>query len=59
MGLLVKAAYYIFLNNLFSSPDLFRILRESRIDASGIVRINSSIFRELIKEKKHPDPSKP
>src|SRR2546430_4459509 len=40
LELLIKAAYYIFLNNLFSSLDLFRILRESRIGTLGIIRIN-------------------
>ena len=55
LGLLPKAAYYVFLNNLFSSPKLFIILRESGIGASGIARINSGIFKELIEEKNYLD----
>ena len=59
LGLLPKAAYHVFLDNLFSSPNLFVILRESGIGASGTARANSGIFKELVEEKKHPDPSKP
>ena len=40
LGLLPKAAYHVFLNNLFSSLKLFVILRESGIGALGITRAN-------------------
>ena len=55
---LLEDTYYVFLDNLFSSLDLFRILRESRIGASGTARMNSGIFQELVEEKKHLDLSK-
>ena len=59
LKLLPKAAYHVFLDNLFSSPKLFIILRELGIGALGTTRANSGIFKELVEEKKKPDHSKP
>ena len=56
---LLEDAYHVFLDNLFSSPKLFLVLRNSRIGALGIARVNSSIFHELVQEKKKLDPKKP
>ena len=57
--LLPEDAYHVFLNNLFSSPKLFLVLRNSGIGALGTARINSGIFHELVQEKKKPDSKKP
>ena len=56
---LPKAPYHVFLDNLFSSPTLFKVLRNSGIGASGTARTNSGIFQGLVDEKKKPDPKKP
>src|SRR5205809_5383169 len=59
IGLLLEATYHVFLNNLFSSPKLFLVLRNLGIGASGTARVNSGIFHKLVQEKKKPDPKKP
>ncbi|KID82373.1 ATP-dependent DNA helicase PIF1 [Metarhizium guizhouense ARSEF 977] len=56
---LPNAPYHIFLDNLFISPKLFKMLRHKGIGTSGTSRINSGIFSELVDEKKKPDPKKP
>ncbi|KID95312.1 hypothetical protein MAJ_08707, partial [Metarhizium majus ARSEF 297] len=55
---LPNAPYHIFLDNLFISPKLFKMLRHKGIGTSGTSRINSGIFSELVDEKKKPDPKK-
>ena len=54
-----NASYHVFLDNLFSSPELFRAFRAVGVGASGIARQNSGIFEELIALKKEKDSSKP
>jgi hypothetical protein len=49
---LPPAIYHVFLDNLFSSPDLFTVLRALNIGATGTCRINSGIFNRLIQLKK-------
>ena len=60
VGLLPEdVPYHVFLDNLFSSPKLFIVLRNLGIGALGIARVNSGIFQELVQEKKSQDPNKP
>jgi hypothetical protein len=49
---LPPAIYHVFLDNLFSSPDLFTVLRALKIGATGTCRINSGIFKRLVQLKK-------
>ncbi|CAG9950100.1 unnamed protein product [Clonostachys rosea f. rosea IK726] len=49
---LPPAIYHVFLDNLFSSPDLFTVLRALNIGATGTCRINSGIFNRLVQLKK-------
>uniref|UniRef100_A0A8H7K3B7 PiggyBac transposable element-derived protein domain-containing protein n=1 Tax=Bionectria ochroleuca TaxID=29856 RepID=A0A8H7K3B7_BIOOC len=49
---LPPAIYHVFLDNLFSSPDLFTVLRTLNIGATGTCRINSGIFKGLVQLKK-------
>jgi len=51
--LLPKETYHVFTDNLFSSPNLFRALREVGYGATGTVHINSGIRKELkeVKER--------
>jgi hypothetical protein len=49
---LPKAIYHVFLDNLFSSPDLFRVLRVLNTGATGTCRVNSGIFKGLVQLKK-------
>ena len=59
VNLLPKAPYHVFLDNLFSSPSLFRILRAASNGASGTARMNSGLYIGLVEMKKKPDSSKP
>ena len=45
---LPKGTYYIFLNNLFLSPDLFKALRILGIRAIGTCRMNYRLYRNII-----------
>ncbi|KAJ3522867.1 hypothetical protein NM208_g12684 [Fusarium decemcellulare] len=49
---LPKETYHVFLDNLFSSPKLFRILRQRGYGAAGTCRTNYGIYKALAKEKK-------
>ena len=46
--LLLELGYHVFLDNLFSSPKLFIVLRKIGNSALGTARINSGIFHELV-----------
>lgn len=48
---LPATTYHVFLNNLFSSPNLFRVLRERGFATTGTVRVNSGIHKDLVKIK--------
>lgn len=58
LQLLPPASYHIFLDNLFSSPELFKYLYDNGIGASGTARINCGIHEELVTAKKKPDISR-
>ncbi|KAG5758352.1 hypothetical protein H9Q72_013510, partial [Fusarium xylarioides] len=51
LNTLRKATYYVFLDNLFLSPNLFRVLREQGFAATGTLRLNSSVHRDLVELK--------
>jgi hypothetical protein len=40
---LPDATYHVFLDNLFSSPDLFIVLREMKVGVTGTYRTDSGI----------------
>jgi hypothetical protein len=48
---LPKSTYHIFVDNLFSSPPLFRNLRKQGYGATGTARTNSGISEELVNDK--------
>jgi hypothetical protein len=48
---LPKSTYHVFVDNLFSSPPLFRNLRKQGYGATGTARMNSGISKELVKDK--------
>lgn len=48
---LPKTTYHVFLDNLFSSPKLFRLLRHRGIATTGTCRTNSGIYSDLVKLK--------
>jgi hypothetical protein len=50
--LLPKARYHVFLDNLFSSPNLFRRLRQLGHGATGTARQNCGFHEPLVKLKK-------
>ena len=52
INLLPNSIYHVFVDNLFSSPDLFLSLRQHGHGATGTARPNCSIFKELIDAKK-------
>lgn len=52
VNLLPKQTYHVFLDNLFSSPDLFRALRKEGIGATGTCRINCGLYEPFIQAKK-------
>ena len=47
VNILPKQIYHIFIDNLFSSPNLFRALREAGHGATGTARPNCGITKEL------------
>jgi hypothetical protein len=55
---LPPASYHVFLDNLFSSPDLFRVLRQHNIGATGTCRPNSGIDETFAARKKQLDKGK-
>ncbi|KAF4963096.1 hypothetical protein FSARC_8869 [Fusarium sarcochroum] len=50
-NMLPKATYHVFTDNLFSSPNLFRALREAGYGATGTARPNCGISTKLKKAK--------
>lgn len=50
--LLPPAIYHVFLDNLFSSPDLFVVLRDLNVGATGTCRVNCGLFEQLVELKK-------
>ncbi|KFA78646.1 hypothetical protein S40288_10375 [Stachybotrys chartarum IBT 40288] len=48
---LPTASYYVFLDNLFSSPQLFEQLRNEGHGATGTARPNYGIFKDLVDAK--------
>ncbi|KFA80417.1 hypothetical protein S40288_10314 [Stachybotrys chartarum IBT 40288] len=50
---LPEGIYHIFLNNLFSSPDLFKALRILGIGATGTCRTNCGLFRDIVVAKEN------
>lgn len=51
LNLLPEANYHVFIDNLFSSPDLLRSLREHGHGATGTARVNCGIYKPLVKLK--------
>jgi hypothetical protein len=51
-NLLPEATYHVFVDNLFSSSDLFRSLRKHGHGATGTARPDCSIHKELQQDKK-------
>jgi hypothetical protein len=51
MNTLPNMTYHVFLDNLFLSPNLFRVLREQGFAATGTLRLNSGIHHDLMKLK--------
>ncbi|KAM5341427.1 hypothetical protein ACJ41O_014458 [Fusarium nematophilum] len=49
---LPKGTYHVFVDNLFSSPDLFRSLRQHGHGATGTAHHNCGIHEELQKDKR-------
>ncbi|RKK78108.1 hypothetical protein BFJ71_g16590 [Fusarium oxysporum] len=47
VNMLPKQTYHVFMDNLFSSPNLFRALREAGHGATGTARPNCGITKEL------------
>jgi hypothetical protein len=47
VNMLLKQIYYIYMDNLFSSPNLFCALREVGYGAIGTARPNCNITKEL------------
>ncbi|KAL6364626.1 hypothetical protein LRP88_01746 [Fusarium phalaenopsidis] len=52
INLLPQSIYHVFVDNLFSSPDLFRSLRQHGHGATGIARPNYGIYKGLADAKK-------
>ena len=59
LKLLPPAKYHVYLDNLFSSPDLFKYLYDIDIGASGTTRVNSGINVEIANAKTKGDRSRP
>ncbi|KAK1993604.1 hypothetical protein LX36DRAFT_684178 [Colletotrichum falcatum] len=51
ISLLPPAIYHVYLDNLFSSPRLFRALRQQGVGASGTYQKDSGINQTLVAEK--------
>ncbi|WAO97069.1 Hypothetical protein NCS54_01477500 [Fusarium falciforme] len=58
-NLLPKATYHVFVDNLFSSSDLFRSLRKHGHGATGTARPDCGIHKELQQDKKADGGSRP
>ncbi|WAO97213.1 DDE-Tnp-1-7 domain-containing protein [Fusarium falciforme] len=52
INLLPESTYHVFVDNLFSSPDLFRSLRPHGHGATGTARPNCGIYKGLADAKK-------
>ncbi|KAF6518360.1 hypothetical protein HZS61_002438 [Fusarium oxysporum f. sp. conglutinans] len=52
INLLPISTYHVFVDNLFSSPDLFRSLRQHGHGATGTARSNCGIYNGLVEAKK-------
>ncbi|KAG5803595.1 hypothetical protein H9Q74_014487, partial [Fusarium xylarioides] len=52
VNLLPSASYHVFMDNLFSSPSLYRILRDRGVGATGTARVDCGIYEGLVKLKK-------
>ncbi|KAJ3453383.1 hypothetical protein MRS44_017630 [Fusarium solani] len=52
INLLPISIYHVFVDNLFSSPDLFRSLRQHGHGATGTARPNCGIYKGLVEAKK-------
>jgi hypothetical protein len=52
INLLPELTYHVFVDNLFSSPDLFRSLRQHGHGATGTARPNCGIYKGLADAKK-------
>jgi hypothetical protein len=50
---LPEGTYHVFLDNLFSSPDLFKALRILGIGATGTCRTNCGLFRDIVIAKEN------
>jgi hypothetical protein len=48
---LPAGVYHVFLDNLFSAPDLFVVLRHLGVGATGTCRTNCGLYRQLVKLK--------
>ena len=53
INLLPNSIYHVFVDNLFSSPDLFLSLRQHGQGATGTARPNCGIFKELVDAKRN------
>lgn len=52
IALLPKATYHVYLDNLFTSPQLLEYLQKRGIAATGICRVTSEVVQELVDLKK-------
>lgn len=51
VNLLPSAIYHVFFDNLFSSPDLFRVLRKQGSGATGTARSNCGFYKPFVQRK--------
>lgn len=51
VDLLPKQTYHVYLDNLFSSPNLFEALRQQDVAATGTCRVNCGIYKQFIEAK--------
>lgn len=51
IDLLPKQTYHVFLDNLFSSPNLFEALRKQGAAATGTCRVNCGLYKPFIEAK--------
>ena len=52
INLLPESTYHVFVDNLFSSPDLFRSIRQHGHGVTGIARPTCGIYKGLAEAKK-------
>ncbi|KAH0528214.1 hypothetical protein TsFJ059_003105 [Trichoderma semiorbis] len=50
-GFFLRASYHVFLDNLFSSPSLFQVLRQQGIGATGTCRTNCGLYQPFVTAK--------